>query len=91
MTRNERSGRRRAKDHRIRIRSVRRNPPDLKKLAGALIELAQAQAEADAAAQDDTRLQGSRPPVESGHLPRGGVPYDDQPEDDGSQATGDHP
>lgn len=38
---------------RIRVRSVRRDPPDLQKLSRALIEiaLAQAQAEADAEAQ----------------------------------------
>lgn len=38
---------------RIRVRAVRRNPPDLKKLSRALIALAlaQAQAEADARAE----------------------------------------
>ncbi len=35
----------------VRVRDVRRHPPDLKKLAGALIALAQAQAETDAAAE----------------------------------------
>lgn len=39
------------RERQIRIRDVPRNPPDLKKLAGALIALAQAQAEADAAAE----------------------------------------
>ena len=39
------------KERRLRVRAIRRNPPDLKKLSRALIELAQAQAEADAAAQ----------------------------------------
>lgn len=41
-------------ERRIRIRSVRKDPPDLRKLAGALIALAQAQAEADAEAQAAT-------------------------------------
>jgi hypothetical protein len=36
------------RERRLRVRGVRRNPPDLKKLASALIELAQAQAETDA-------------------------------------------
>jgi hypothetical protein len=45
------SKRERKTDRRVRVRGVRRNPPDLKKLAGALIDLAQAQAEADAAAE----------------------------------------
>jgi hypothetical protein len=37
-----------SKERRLRVRGVRRNPPDLRKLASALIELAQAQAETDA-------------------------------------------
>jgi hypothetical protein len=44
---------------RLRIRSIRRNPPDFKKLASALIELAQAKAEADAEAQH-TRREAAR-------------------------------
>ena len=35
-------------ERRIRVRGIRRDPPDLRRLARALIELAQAQAEADA-------------------------------------------
>jgi len=35
----------------IRIRGVRKDPPDLRKLAAAIIALAQAQAEADAEAE----------------------------------------
>jgi len=38
----------------ISVRSVRRNPPDVRKLAKALIALAMAQAEADARAQQRT-------------------------------------
>lgn len=45
-------------DRHIRIRSVRKDPPDLKKLASALIALAQAQAEADAEA--DRRQQAEQ-------------------------------
>ncbi len=52
---NRSSRRRQRQEHRLRIRSIRRRPPDLKKLAGALIEFAQAQAEADAAAQQALR------------------------------------
>ncbi len=39
------------RDRRVRIRSIRRNPPDLRKLAAAVIQLAEAQAEADAEAE----------------------------------------
>lgn len=38
---------------RIRVRAVRRDPPDLKKLSRALIALAMAQAQAEADAQAD--------------------------------------
>ena len=42
---------------RIRVRAVRRDPPDIKKLSRALIELAlaQAKAEADAQAEHETK------------------------------------
>ena len=40
--------RRRGRDYRISVRAVRRNKPDIPKLARAVIELALAQAEADA-------------------------------------------
>ncbi len=49
----------RGKQRRLRIRAVRRNPPDLKKLSQALIELAQAQAEADVAREDAQRLKNA--------------------------------
>ncbi len=44
------------RERRIRVRGVRRDPPDIKKLSRALIALAmaQAQAEADAQAEDQT-------------------------------------
>lgn len=35
----------------IRVRAIRNSPPDLRRLARALIDLAQAQAEAEAAAE----------------------------------------
>ncbi len=40
------------KDRHISVRAVRRNPPDLRKLSRALIELAMAEAAAEAAAQE---------------------------------------
>lgn len=43
----------------IRIRSVRKDPPDLRKLAGAIIALAQAQAEAEAEAEAKARAKSS--------------------------------
>lgn len=42
-------------ERRIRVRAIRRETPDYRKLARALIELAQAQAEAEARAEDRTR------------------------------------
>ena len=44
-------------ERRIRVRAVRRDPPDIKKLSRALIALAmaQAQAEADAQAEHETK------------------------------------
>lgn len=43
------------RERHIRIRSVRRQPVDIKKLGRALIDLAQAQAEADAQAEHERR------------------------------------
>ena len=41
---------------RIVVRAVKRDPPDLRKLARALIDLAQAQLEAEAEAEHEARL-----------------------------------
>lgn len=46
--------RRRTKEHRISVRSVRRQPADYRKLARVLIAFAQADAEARAAADGPT-------------------------------------
>lgn len=43
-------------DRRIRVRSIRREPPDIRKLGAAAIELAKAQAEADAQVEHERRL-----------------------------------
>lgn len=53
-----------SKSRHIRIRGVRRDLPDTKKLSRAVILLAQAQAEADAAAQDEASKakNGGEPP-----------------------------
>jgi hypothetical protein len=50
-------------ERRIRVRGIRKDPPDLRRLARALIALAEAQAETEARAED-TRLQRSetKPP-----------------------------
>lgn len=58
------------RERRLRVRAIRRNPPDLRKLSRALIELAQAQAEADAAAQQPsaTKDTGTAQPP-SDHTP----------------------
>jgi len=55
---------------RLRIRAIRRKEPDLRKLSRALIELASARAEADAAAAhrsaaaDGTTSEATPPPKE---------------------------
>ena len=71
---NQRSG------HRpIRVRGVRREVPDYRKLARALIELVQAQAEADAEALDRSAKHGKSippselPPVQQPHDQSGGA------------------
>ena len=46
---------------RITIRSVRRNPPDVRKLSRALIALAYAQAKAEADAEAEHRAAGAKP------------------------------
>jgi hypothetical protein len=50
-------GSNKSNERRIRVRAVRRDPPDIKKLSRALIALAlaQAQAEADAQAAHETK------------------------------------
>ena len=45
----------RGRERHLSIRSVRRDPPDLRKLASALIALAQAQAEKDAEADHHSK------------------------------------
>lgn len=39
-------------ERRLRVKAIRRDPPDLKHMSRALLELAKAQAEADAQAMD---------------------------------------
>lgn len=52
-------------DRGISIRSVKKDPPDLRKIGRALIALAMAQAEADAQAQTNEQgANNSEPPVE---------------------------
>ena len=47
-------------ERRIRVRGVKRNPKDLRRLARALIELAQAEAEAEAQAAHEHADAASR-------------------------------
>jgi hypothetical protein len=44
---------RKGRERLISVRAVRRNPPDLRKLSRALIQLAMAQAAAEVAAESD--------------------------------------
>ena len=53
-------GDRRHGQRQIRVRGVRREPADLRKLARALIALAQAQAEVEAQAQHDPKRDTKR-------------------------------
>lgn len=47
-------------ERRIRVRAIRRERPDMRKLARALLELAQAQAEAEA--QDQHQAEARKKP-----------------------------
>jgi hypothetical protein len=63
---------RRRVERQLRVRGVRRNPPDLRKLSKALIELAQAEAERQAQAEQTAR-EAQDPGTkasESGRAPR---------------------
>jgi len=51
-----------SKGRRITIRSVRRDPPDVRKLSRALIELAYSQAKAEADAQAEHEAATKKPP-----------------------------
>lgn len=55
--------RKRWQDRELRVRSVRREPPDTHRIARALLELAQAQAEADAEAEHQKKLKRRHPPA----------------------------
>jgi hypothetical protein len=50
----------RGRDRHISVRAVRRDPPDLRKLSRALIQLAMEQAAAEAAAEAETQ-DGAEP------------------------------
>lgn len=56
---------------RVRVRGVRNSPPDLKKLASALIALAEAQAETEAAAEHKRRRHDGGEPGSEAGLPTG--------------------
>lgn len=48
-------------ERRIRVHGIRKDPPDLRRLARALIELAQLEAEAEAEAQHKKQGRRSKP------------------------------
>ncbi len=50
-----------SKDRHIKLRAIRRRDPDLRRLGRALLELAAAQAEADAEASHRTDQQPPQP------------------------------
>lgn len=51
--RNHQNNRPRGRERRLRVRSQLKNPPDLKKLGGALVSLAMAQARAEKEAREE--------------------------------------
>jgi hypothetical protein len=57
-------GRGRGKQRNISVRAVRRDPPDLRKLSRALIQLAMAEAEAEAQQMASDRDAGAEPVVQ---------------------------
>jgi hypothetical protein len=63
---------RRKEERRITVRAVRRDPPDLRKFARAILTLAMAQAEADARADSAKREVSTEPPQQ--HPPAGDRP-----------------
>jgi len=48
-------------ERRIRVRGVRKDPPDLRRLARALIELVELQAEVEAEAEHNKRIPKQKP------------------------------
>jgi hypothetical protein len=59
MTNRKRESSKRSDDRRISVRTIRRDPPDLRKLSRALIALAQADAEAAAQAEHERAGKGN--------------------------------
>lgn len=47
-------------ERKIRVRSIRKDPPDLRRLARALIALVEAEAEAEAEAEEQVRKANSK-------------------------------
>jgi hypothetical protein len=63
MSRTRKDGRRRGgRDRHISVRAVRRDPPDLRRLSRALIQLAITQAAAEAAAEAQAKESGAATP-----------------------------
>ena len=58
-------------ERRIRVRGIRRKTPDYRKLARALIELAQAQAEAEARADHESSQKSGPPSARTSRSPKG--------------------
>lgn len=81
------SNRTNRRERRLRIRSIRREPVDLNKLAGALIELAEAETEADAHAEQARRQavrqrkaeRAEREQGQAGGAPAARRPRDNRP------------
>lgn len=67
-----RSNRRRHEERRFTVRGVRRDPPDIRKLSKALIDLAMAEAEREAQAEQVARQAKSEQVTSDEHEPPGG-------------------
>jgi hypothetical protein len=79
MERKRRSKTPRRRVRRITVRSVRRDPPDIRKLSRAILALAQAEAEREAQAQQqgqdaETTTANPSGPLPGTDEPNGGAP-----------------
>lgn len=75
MGKRKRNGKapRERRERRLVVRGIRRDPPDMDRLARALISLAQAEAERQAEEQHATGQEADQPEVQEPETQRGGT------------------
>jgi hypothetical protein len=66
----------RGRQRNISVRAVRRDPPDLRKLSRALVQLALAEAAAEASAENQTDHAAESGEAETTQAPPAGEPHD---------------